>query len=79
VARRRKKRWSELSQRQQAAIVAAGTVQVGLTVAALADVRRRSDDELRGSKAMWTAVAFVNFVGPLAYFAFARRSTSAGA
>jgi hypothetical protein len=72
VARRRKKRWSELSPRQRSAIVAAGTVQVGLHAAALVDLRRRLSDRVRGSKKMWTALSFVNFVGPLAYFVFGR-------
>ena len=54
-------------------MVAAIAVQISLLVAALADLRRRPADQLRGTKAMWTAVSFVNFVGPLAYFAFGRR------
>lgn len=73
VTRRSKKRWSDLSQRQRSAVVGAGVVQIGLLVAALADLWRRPSDQLRGSKAMWTALSFVNFVGPLAYFAFGRR------
>ena len=48
-------------------------MQVGLLIAALVDLRRRPADQLRGSKAMWTAVSFVNFAGPLAYFVFGRR------
>jgi hypothetical protein len=73
VTRRSKKRWRDLSQRQRAVTVAAGAVQVALLVAALADLRRRPADQLRGRKPMWTAVSFVNFVGPLAYFGFGRR------
>jgi hypothetical protein len=73
LKKRKKKRWSELSDGQRSAVVATGVVQVGLLVAALADLRRRPADEVRGSKPAWVAVAFVNFVGPLAYFAFGRR------
>jgi hypothetical protein len=29
----------------------------------------------QGSKKLWVAAAFVNFVGPLAYFMFGRRRT----
>jgi hypothetical protein len=54
-------------------VVATGTVQVGLLVAALTDLWRRPSDQVRGSRAFWTAVSLVNFVGPLAYFAFGRR------
>jgi hypothetical protein len=72
VARRKKKRWSELSRGQRSAIVAAGAVQLSLHAAALVDLRRRPRDQVRGSKPMWAALSFVNFVGPLAYFAFGR-------
>jgi hypothetical protein len=71
----RQKRWSELSQGQQRAILAAAGVQVLLAAAALLDLRRRPGEQIRGSKKLWTAAAFVNFVGPLAYFAFGRRPT----
>jgi hypothetical protein len=58
-----RKRWSELSGRQQAALAAA----------TLWDVRRRPRAEIRGTKKLWVAAAFVNFVGPLAYFTPGRR------
>ena len=70
---REKKRWSELSPGQRTAIVAAGTVQVGLQVAALVDLRRRPARKVKGAKRMWVALSFVNTLGPLAYFAFGRR------
>jgi hypothetical protein len=68
-----KKRWAELSTPQRAGVVAAGAVQLGLLSAALRDLARRSSAEVNGSKRVWAAVSFVNFVGPLAYFAFGRR------
>lgn len=71
--RRKRKRWSDLSERARAGVVGALAMQVGLLIAALVDLRRRPADQLRGSKAMWTAVSFVNFAGPLAYFVFGRR------
>jgi phospholipase D-like protein len=67
------KRWSELSTEQRAAVVGAALVQVGLLGAALRDLRRRRSAQVNGSRAMWAALSFVNFVGPLAYFAFGRR------
>ena len=73
MRRRPKKGWSELSTGQRAAIAGAGAVQLGLLGAALADLRRRPGAEINGSKAVWVAVSFVNFIGPLAYFAFGRR------
>jgi Polyketide cyclase / dehydrase and lipid transport/Phospholipase_D-nuclease N-terminal len=70
-----RKRWSELSSRQRTAIVAAGALQVTLAAAALLDLRRRPAEQVRGPKQLWAAAAFVNFVGPLAYFLFGRRRT----
>lgn len=71
----RRKRWSELSTRRRSWIVVAGVLQVLLAAAALLDLRRRPSDQVRGSKKLWAAATSVNFVGPLAYFAFGRRPT----
>jgi hypothetical protein len=68
-----KRRWSDFSTQQRATVVVAATVQVGLLAAALTDLRRRTSAQVNGSKAMCSALSFVNFVGPLAYFAFGRR------
>jgi len=68
-----KKQWSDLSPGQRAAIVGAGIVQVGLLVAALVDIRRRPAKQINGPKGAWVAASFVNYVGPLAYFAFGRK------
>jgi hypothetical protein len=76
MARGSKRRWSDLSEKQRAGVVAAGVVQVALLLAALTDLRHRPDEQINGSKGMWTAVSFVNFLGPLAYFAFGRKRLS---
>jgi Phospholipase_D-nuclease N-terminal len=73
VASGSKKRWRDLSTRQRRGAVAATLVQLGLLGAALADLRQRAPDQINGPRRMWVAVAFVNFVGPLAYFAFGRK------
>ena len=73
VKGRRKKRWDHLSQWQRGGLVAALAVQFGLLVAAMADLWRWPADQLRGSKAVWTAVSCVNFVGPITYSLFGRR------
>jgi hypothetical protein len=67
------RRWSELSTGQRRGIVLSGAVQVTLLIAALVDIRRRPEEEIRGSKRLWPAAAFVNFVGPVSYFLFGRR------
>jgi len=69
----RNKRWSELTTSQRAAVVLLGTLQMALLAAALWDIHRRPEEEIRGSKRMWTAAAFVNFIGPIAYFLFGRK------
>jgi Phospholipase_D-nuclease N-terminal len=68
-----RRRWSELSGRQKGAIVAAAVAQQALAAATLWDLRRRPSAQVRGSKKLWVAAAFVNFVGPLAYFTVGRR------
>ena len=73
MTRRKKKTWSELSPAQRSLTIVAGAVQISLLVAALTDIRRRPSDQVRGSKPMWVALSFVNFIGPLAYFRFGRR------
>ena len=71
--RAKKKRWSDLSPRQQKATAGLGIAQVALCVAALADIRRRPAEEIKGSKPIWVALSFVNTLGPLAYFLFGRK------
>lgn len=68
-----KRRWRDLDQRQRTALVIAGIVQLCLLGAALNDLASRPAPQVRGAKRFWAAAAFVNFVGPLAYFAFGRR------
>jgi hypothetical protein len=67
------KRWGDLSSTQRRAVVLSGVVQLGLLAAALVDIYRRPDGEIRGPKRLWAAVAFVNYVGPISYFLFGRK------
>lgn len=69
----RKKRWEELSRAQKLAIMLLGVLQIALLAAALWDIRRRPEAEINGRKGLWTAAAFINFVGPVAYFIFGRK------
>ena len=68
-----KRSWSEFTLLQKTGVVLVGATQLGLLAAALADIRRRPQEEIRGSKRAWAAAAFVNYVGPLSYFLFGRR------
>jgi hypothetical protein len=70
------KKWSTRSRRGRTLIVAAGVVEVVLLVATLIDIKRRPADQIKGSKRMWSALAFINIVGPILYFAFGRRRSA---
>jgi hypothetical protein len=68
-----RKKWSDLSTEQKRGIALSGAVQIGLLIAALIDIHRRPAEQVRGSKWVWTAVSFINFAGPISYFAFGRK------
>ncbi len=69
----RRRKWSELSSPQRMGVLLLGLVQFSLLLTALWDLRRRPPEQVRGSKRLWFALAFVNWIGPLAYFKFGRR------
>lgn len=62
-------RWSELDTRKKYGIVAVSVVELVLTTAALVDLVRRPAAQVRGPKLAWAAGAFIQPVGPIAYFA----------
>lgn len=66
-------RWQDLTSTQRRGIVMLGALQLALLTAALLDLSRREEEEINGSKRLWAALVFVNFVGPIAYFVFGRR------
>lgn len=70
---KQKKQWKDLSTMTRMRIIVMGIVQIALLVAALWDIRRRPAEAINGSKKMWYGLAFVNFVGPIAYFLFGRK------
>ena len=72
---RRKKRWSEFSPRQRAAIVLGAIAELIMTTIALRDLTRRPSRQVRGSKLLWVLALFVQPVGPLLYFLVGRRPT----
>ncbi len=68
-----KTKWSDLSDRQRALVVAAAAAELSLKVAALVDINRRPAELIRGPKAFWRSVLVVNLLGPLSYFAIGRK------
>ena len=69
----RQKQWKDLSVVQKRSLVLLGALQLVLLAAALIDIRRRPAEAINGSKRLWTAVVFVNFIGPISYFLFGRK------
>ncbi len=67
-----RKNWSDLTTSQKRAIYVAGAVEGIVTTAALRDLTTRGVSDVRGPKAGWVLLFFVQPVGPLAYFAFGR-------
>jgi hypothetical protein len=74
--RRKKLRWSDLSPAQKTGIVALATVEVVLTTVALVDLARRPSTEIRGRKALWLPMLFVQPVGSPLYLTVGRRNRS---
>jgi hypothetical protein len=73
----RRTRWKDLTDTQKFAFGFLGAIELSLLVAALLDIRRRPAEQIHGSKRMWTALAFIEFFGPIAYFLFGRRRQAA--
>jgi hypothetical protein len=69
----KKKRWSDLTSGQQVAITVLAVAQIGLLAAALWDLAHRKADEVRGPRAMWAALVFIDVIGPIAYFTIGRK------
>ncbi len=72
-----RRQWRDLTPAQRLGTIIVGTVQIALFAAAQFDLWRRPAYQVRGRKGLWAALAFVNIVGPLAYFALGRRRRSA--
>lgn len=68
-----KKKWRSLSRGKKCLIMAVGTVQIALQIAALRDLAQRTPQEVNGPKGAWVAASFINFAGPIAYFARGRK------
>ncbi len=68
-----KKGWKDLTDTQRAAVLVAASVEMALTATALVDLARRPAAEVRGRKAVWAVLSFVQPVGPIAYLACGRR------
>jgi hypothetical protein len=68
-----RRRWDELPQWQQAAIIALGAIEIALTARAAADLVRRPRAQVRGPKSLWALSFSVQPFGPIVYLALGRR------
>ena len=73
ATRRSKKKWSDLSPRQQQAIVLGAIAEAITTTIALRDLIRRPSREVRGPKIVWFLACFVQPIGPILYLTRGRR------
>jgi hypothetical protein len=67
------KRWTDLTRRQQTAVLVLGSIQLALAACAWTDLARRPAGQVNGRKGLWAVAIAVNWVGPLSYFRLGRR------
>jgi hypothetical protein len=73
-----RKRWSDLTRAQRTVLLAGASVELALTMTALADLVTRPGTALRGSRMAWLAALVVQPFGPVAYLTLARRPGTDG-
>ena len=69
----KKKQWKDLTPKQRKAAIVVGIVQTIMMILVQRDLSRRSAAEIRGKKAVWRFAAFMQPMGPIAYFLFGRK------
>lgn len=69
-----KRKFKDLPLGGKIAVIVAAIAELALMFAALNDLRKRPAGLVRGPKPLWAAASLVNFLGPIAYFAFGRKS-----
>lgn len=67
-----KKSWNDLTVVSRWRIAILGVAQLALQFVALRDLVKRPSQGVRGSKGIWAAASFINFIGPVAYLIFGR-------
>lgn len=66
--------WKDLNRCQRVGVIVIATLQLALLAAALWDLAHRKPEEVRGDRRMWAGIAFINWIGPIAYFCVGRRA-----
>jgi hypothetical protein len=70
---RNKKKFKDLSPRQQLAALISIGISLAIVGAAERDLQHRPEDEIRGDKRLWRLVC-LNALGAVAYLAWGRRA-----
>ncbi len=68
-----KRKWKDLSRRQQTLVLVIASIQLSLAAAAFTDLARRPPEQVKGRKSAWVPVIMLNTVGPIIYFVFGVR------
>jgi hypothetical protein len=70
-----RKQWGDLSPRTRKLLIAGAVAEAGLKAAALADIKRRPAEQIRGPKWLWAVLMIINSAGaiPISYFTWGRR------
>lgn len=64
----------DLLQRMIPLLIPLLIIQLGLMIAAVIDLARRPEEQVKGSKILWVLViVLVNFIGPIIYFVVGRK------
>lgn len=66
--------WQDMPPWQRRTILVLAPVELALTAFAAVDLARRPRSQVRGPKAVWWPIVFVQPVGPVAYLVSGRRS-----
>ncbi len=62
---------------RQARAGAQGLINLVLMILTVRDIRKRSDDEIKGNRKLWMLAAFAPPLGPIAYLVFGRKRGAA--
>jgi Phospholipase_D-nuclease N-terminal len=68
-----RKRWNDLTPTQKTLLLVGASIELSLTMTALADLVTRPSTALRGPRLAWLAALVVQPFGPVAYLTLARQ------
>jgi len=65
--------WAGLTPAQRAAFVGLASLEIILTTRTWVDLAKRPKNEIRGPKAVWLLVSFIQPIGPITYLSVGRK------